>query len=468
MRESPVISDAPHPLTENKRRLLASLPALLIGLAFGLGKIVRDCSLTCNVGYQLAPVAIICIALLSIPVSVLAVRFANRIGYKRWQMWSLGLIALGFFGFWIATYGIIAKYPTSADTFVDNGGKLPVRLIYLGFFVWIGAVGTIIAPNIKSTVYRVFKTSGRTKALAITNAAVIIGGLIGGILANLIVPLAMRNLGLRFEMARDLLILSMGIVILSILPVIAIIDKLCCRVFNETGFIHPPEEVPIIFSDLGQSNFRKALQWIRSDNRIMRMAFIISMRGMSETVLIYMFYWLVSMQTPGVTGRTLFFADFYILLNTGTLLLLLMGTNRLIDRYGLVFALVTLPLALFLGSIYLIFSAAMIMTYVLRIVDTAFEQSFHFQGVDRLLLEIDESRAPYVRPILQGLAVRVGRGVGAVLILILALGIGVSTSHMAVFLAAILLVWIAAVLSLHRDQKGDHPTKASSNEPLNE
>jgi ATP/ADP translocase len=426
----------------------------LIGLAFGLGKIVRDCSLTCNVGYQLAPVAIIAIALLSIPVSVLAVRFANSLGYKRWQMWSLGLIALGFFVFWAATNSIIGLYPESSDTFVDNGGKLPVRLIYLGFFVWIGAVGTIIAPNIKSTVYRVFKTSGQTKALAITNAAVIIGGLIGGILANLVVPLAMRNLGLRFEMARDLLILSMGIVILSILPVIAIIDKLCCRVFNETGFIHPQEELPIIFSDLGQSNFRKALQWIRSDNRIMRMAFIISLRGVSETVLIYLFYWLVAEQTPAVNGRTLFFADFYILLNAGTLLILLMGTNRLIDRYGLVFSLITLPVALFLGSVYLIFNIAMVVTYVLRIVDTAFEQSFYFQGVDRLLLEVDESRASYVRPILQGLAVRVGRGVGAALILVLALGIGVSASHMAVFLAAILLIWIAAVISLHRHQRG--------------
>ncbi|MEE8605268.1 MAG: hypothetical protein V3S65_07825, partial [Candidatus Aminicenantaceae bacterium] len=74
--------------------------------------------------------------------------------------------------------------------------------------------------------------------------------------------------------------------------------------------------------------------------------------------------------------------------------------------------------------------------------------------VDRLLLEIDESRAPYIRPILQGLAVRVGRGFGATLILVLALGIGVSPSHMAVFFAAILLVWIATVLSLHRSPKG--------------
>ncbi|MEE8604854.1 MAG: hypothetical protein V3S65_05730 [Candidatus Aminicenantaceae bacterium] len=184
------------------------------------------------------------------------------------------------------------------------------------------------------------------------------------------------------------------------------------------------------------------------------MAFIISMRGMSETVLIYLFYWLVTEQTPAVNGRTLFFANFYILLNAGTLLMLLMGTNRLIDRYGLVFSLVTLPVAVFLGSIYLIFNTAMVVTYVLRIVDTAFEQSFYFQGVDRLLLEIDESRAPYIRPILQGLAVRVGRGFGAALILVLALGIGVSNSHMAVFFAAILLVWIATALSLHRSPKG--------------
>jgi len=272
----------------------------------------------------------------------------------------------------------------------------------------------------------------------------------GGILANLIVPTAMRNLGLRFEIARDLLILSMGIVILSILPVIAVIDKLCCRIFNETGFIHPQDELYLIYSDLGKSNFRNAIQWIVSDKRIMRMAVIITMRGVAETVLVYLFYWLVTEQTPAANGRTLFFADFYILLNAGTLLILLMGTNRLIDRYGLVFSLAALPVALFLGSLYLILNTAMVVVYILRIVDRAVVQSFYFQGEDRLLLEVDESRAPYVRPILQGLAVRVGRGLGAALILILALGIGVSLFQMAAFMAVILLIWIAAVLSLRR------------------
>ena len=159
----------------------------------------------------------------------------------------------------------------------------------------------------------------------------------------------------------------------------------------------------------------------------------------------------------------MFFADFYILLNAGTLLILLMGTNRLIDRYGLVFSLAALPVALFLGGLYLIFNTAMVVVYILRIVDSAVVQSFYFQGEDRLLLEIDESRAPYVRPILQGLAVRIGRGLGAALILILALGIGVSNFQMAAFMAVILLIWIAAVLSLHRYKKGPSGTGRSPN-----
>ena len=63
--------------------LLAMSPPFLIGIAFGFGKIVRDCSLTCNVGYQFFPLVILVIAVLSFPLSAVSVRLAKRWGYRQ-------------------------------------------------------------------------------------------------------------------------------------------------------------------------------------------------------------------------------------------------------------------------------------------------------------------------------------------------------------------------------------------------
>ena len=90
----------------------------------------------------------------------------------------------------------------------------------------------------------------------------------------------------------------------------------------------------------------------------------------------------------------------------------------------------------------------MVVTYGLRILDSALEQSLYLQGIERMLLTVDDSQVFVVRPLLQGLSVRIGRSLGAVIILVLALGFGVSFAFMAVFFLAVLVIWILTTLSL--------------------
>lgn len=444
-------------LTRGLRRtrlILPSLHALFIGLAFGFGKIVRDCSLTCNVGYQLSPLAVIAIGLLAVPVSAVAVRLAGRLGYRRWQTWSLTAIAASFFIFWGAAYLIITSYESSADTFAAaSPGNIPVRLVYLAFYIWLGAVATIFAPNIKSSVYRLYKAEERTKALVFSTASLIFGGLIGASLANLVVPFIMATLELRYELARDSLILGMGVSILLAIPVILMIDRIFPKERNVQHEEALKEEMAPVYQDLSRVNLRIATKWIALDLKLRRMAALVLIRGIAEIILLYLFYWLVSEQTSFEHGRSLFFANFYIVLNATTLTLLVFGANRFIKRFGLILTLLTLPCALFLGSSYLIVQTVMVVTYILRITDSALEQSLYGQGIDWLMLEVDESRAPAVRRLLQGLAVRVGRSLGAVFILVLALGFGISSTQMAIFYMLVIAVWIVIALSLRSHLK---------------
>lgn len=435
--------------SESVKLILAVLPAFLIGLAFGLGKIVRDCSLTCNVGYELLPLAIIAAGIVAIPISAMTVRLANRLGYPRWQIWNLATIALSFFMFWFASYSIVTNYHSGVGTSASGDSwNLPIRLLYLGFFVWLGAVSVVFAPNIKRTIYKLYNSTERSRALAFSTAAFISGGLAGGFIATVVVPTIMAQLDLRYELARDSLMLGMGIVILLTIPVFVIISRLYPGDFFGPQNVDPTDAQFSIFPSISRINLGNSIRLIVLDSKLIRMAGLIIMRGMADTVLLYLFYWIVTEQTPSTNGRSVFFADFYIILNASTLLLLVFGTNRIINRIGLIVALLILPSSLLLGTSFLLVQALLIVAYILRIADSALEQSLYNQSLDRVILQVDESLAPSVRPVFHGLAPRMGRGLGAICVLILTFGIGVTFQQMSVFFLVILVLWILTVFSL--------------------
>lgn len=438
------------------RLALVSSIALFIGLAFGMGKIVRDCSLTCNVGYKLSPLAIFAVGLVALPLTSITLRWAYRIGYKRWQILILLLIAISFFVFWAASRFILTNLPDSTITSADTSiWTFPLGFLYFCFFIWLGALGATIKPNIKSTIYRLFPQTDQAKALAITTATIIAGGLLGAFLSGLIAPAVMARFDVRYEMARDSLILIMGIIMLLPIPIVLIIDRFYMSVYQKQISQHEESEIDPYFQQIRTANLRQAFRAIVANTKLKRMAYLIATTGIAESVLIYLFYWLITEQVPGSNGRTSFFSDFYIWLNACTLLFLVFGSNRLINRIGLGIVLLTLPLALFLGSVYLFLQSIVVAIYILRIAYSALEQSLYGQGLDHMILEVPLKQAPLVRPVLHGLAIRVGRGLGAILVLILAIGAGLSFSHMTIVFMVVLGIWIGIVISLrgHLEKK---------------
>jgi len=433
------------------RLSLSALLALLIGLAFGFGKIVRDCSLTCNVGYQLSPLAFVAAGLVSIPLTSLTIRMANRLGYKRWQMISLTTIALSFFCFWGATYFVLTVLAdTTRAGSSDQMWTFPLGLIYLCFFIWLGGLGAVLKPSIKSTVYRLFQRQEQTKALALTTAAVILGGLLGAWFAGWFAPAVMLRFDLRYELARDSLFLLMGILMLFTIPVIMIISRITHADKTSQAFHSDQEDPDIVTPSLVKASLKNAFRIIRGSPKLKRMTSLISITGIAESIMLYLFYWLVTVQVPITAGRTLFFADFYIWLNAWTLLFLVFGTNRLINRFGLIFALAFMPVALLLGSAFLLYQTVIAAIYGLRIIYSSLEQSLYGQGLDRMILEVDEQDVRSVRPVLHGLVIRIGRAVGALLVLLLAQGAGISFNQLTVVFMLILVIWLGIALSLHR------------------
>ena len=428
------------------RYLLAAAPALIIGFTFGLGMILRDCSITCNVGYKFTPFAILAVGLAAIPISSLTLRMSNRLGYRHWQTMTLLTIAASFLIFWAATYVILTQIPEA--TYASSPGSLwtfPLGLIYLGYFIWLGAIGAAVKPNLKSTVYRLFPLHCREKALAVTTAAVISGGLMGASMVTILGPQILTKLDLRYEIIRDGFLLLMAVTVLLAIPFIHMISRI---ISDRSDASRQHGDKDSAYPSMDKASVRNSLRLMAANPKLKRIGILILTTGIAEAVMLFLFYWLVNDQVAITNGRALFFANFYIWLNTGTLLFLVFGSNRMINCMGLIFALAAMPFSLALGSAYLLLQISMIAMYIVRITFSALEQSLYGQGLDRLILEVDESQAPQVRPILHGLAVRSGRGLGSILVIILALGAGISFTHISVVFLAILLFWMGMAISL--------------------
>ena len=95
--------------------------------------------------------------------------------------------------------------------------------------------------------------------------------------------------------------------------------------------------------------------------------------------------------------------------------------------------------------------------YVLRIIYSSLEHSLYGQGIDRMILEVDEKYAQVIRPVFHGLIIRLGRGLGAILVLVLAVFLGISFLHMALVYLIVLIIWMTPAHSLRPFLKKSSP-----------
>jgi len=140
----------------------------VVGATFGLAKVVRDGSLTCNVGYELAPLGMLAIAVAVLPVGALRVRLEQRWGFRRWNGRSALAVAAVFVAFWGATHGLLHGRDLHP---ADPSWSGALRWTYLLFFVWVGVAGAILGPNVKGTVDLAVVPERRSAMLALSAAA---------------------------------------------------------------------------------------------------------------------------------------------------------------------------------------------------------------------------------------------------------------------------------------------------------
>ena len=169
------------------------------------------------------------------------------------------------------------------------------------------------------------------------------------------------------------------------------------------------------------------------------------MTGVACILLDYTFLWLVSDEVDAKKGRTAFFADFYVAVNAVSLVMLLFGSGRLISRIGVTLALLSVPLALAGGGLWLLARPSLAAMCVIRVVKDGLVRTMFEPATERVMMRAAGARYDTVRTVLGGLGFSLGMGLAAILVIALTFGLDASRSAVVACLLGAVGVWVVTI-----------------------
>jgi hypothetical protein len=420
---APAGNIVPTPGSFSLRRLGAA--ALVLGLVQGLGGIVRDCALTCNVGYRQAPIAFLIVAGLSLPLVALQLRMQRSLGQELWRVYSTLFIAITLLTFRLVL-GVLRP---------DSGATgLLSKLTYLGFFVWVDLAFMILGAQLFSLLQG--DESSTDRGLTVFATAMYGGGLVGGIVASSINTWLVEHLHLPFDVARDHLMIAMAAVLLLLIPV------------GRSSAAAPAAPAAPAAGPEG-SSLALTLRILTGDPhaRLVSMAFAFA--AASAICLESLFYWILSEQSTGGGGFVRLLATLAIWMNGVGLVLAAGGASRIIRHLGLGVVVLAVPACLLIGSGYLLLATALFVMLAMRVLKDSLSGGLYEPASERLLVRLHGAGYGKHRPVFD-VASRLGTGLGALLVLMLTLLLHVPLRVLIAVVVVLHLAWLAALVPLAR------------------
>ena len=358
--------------------LLPAVSVALLTMAFIVAKTGRDALFFQGKGLLQLPMAYMTMGLASVPVAFLYVQ-----AMKRW-------------GARAARVGIIVFAAAVMAAFVPF---LPQRnyAVLLSLFIFIPTVFGPMFATIWLQAAELFE--GATKAIAARSfshigASSLGGGMVGGFLSK----------GLTPYLEPQSLVLIGALITLAGAAVVVITHR---------SFPSPSQVAK------GKRDAEKTGVTVAFSKKYARMLLLISMTGALAGLFIdFQFYAAAASAQMGSQGNANFFANFYIMLNLGSLVLQLFAAPKIQDRLGLRGGLLILPFALLGGATFVASAATALSRSFLKVTEGGLKSSIHRSIWEQAFIPVDSSERSLVKVFVDGIGARIAEGMGATLLFV--------------------------------------------------
>ena len=366
-----------------------------------------------ELGHRLIPYADLICAILMGPVITLFARCVNYVPKPRLVSMSFGAISAGMIGFWLLLGG---EHPWVAGL----------------FYIWVAIFSVLVVTLFWLVANDIYRLREAKRLFGFVGSGGILGGIAGSSLASI---------GAQIVGTRNLLLASAGLLGLSWL----IVRQLWAYAPSRADPSHPePRET--FLSDL-----RGFTRLLLESRYLLLLVALVGLGKLVGTFVYYQFNPFIEQAFLTVDAKTTFNGAFFGATNALAFVVQFFLTSWILRRWGLLSALLVLPVVLLFGAGALLAAPVFMIAAGTELCDRSLDYSLNNTAKEMLYLPIDRSVRYKVKPFIDMVVFRFGKGIAAVTAIILLDGLGLSVQYLSVVTIPLILLWIGAAMAIRRE-----------------
>jgi AAA family ATP:ADP antiporter len=276
------------------------------------------------------------------------------------------------------------------------------HVVVFAFYIWVNLYGHFVTSLLWLLAGTVFDVREARRVFGVIGAAGIFGAVVGGALAQLALRVGTNNL--------------LWIVVAEL--------ALCTwALYRGVG---PKSSGP---REVASGRRETVLDDFKQRPLFRALVFMGVFAAIVPTLADIQFNYVIDRVFSGSDEKTAFFGAFFALLNVGAFVLQMFFTPRILSRFGLLVALLTLPIALSLGSALLLVMPALWTATLLKASDAGLRHSLNKSALELLFVPLPNRVRKRTKLFLDATVDNFGAGIGAILALLVtgSLGLGYLT-----------------------------------------
>lgn len=307
-------------------------------------------------------------------------------------------------------------------------GFVPVWVLYF-FYIAVAIYAVLTTSQFWVLANMVFNIREAKRLFGFVGAGAIVGGIFGGYLTTILAPF----------IGNENLIFVACFFLMLCLPLVSYIWKIKIVPLNS-------------FKQKKRAGISKnnPLKLILASQHLKYLAVIIGVSVIIAKLVDYQFSYIASKKIEDTDELTAFFGFWLSSFNVISLLLQLFITRKIVGVWGVGYALLLLPLLLFLGGVLFIIFPELGVVIVLRGIDASLKQSVHKSAVELIALPLPFQLKKKTKSFIDVVVDSVATGIAGCLLIFFIKGLEVKPQYIMFLIMTLTLVWLYFVLKIRQ------------------
>ncbi len=401
---------------EGRKVLLTFLYFFLVITAYYLIKPVSRSLVLGELGSRMVPyIDLICAGLMG-PVVTLFARMVDRVSKPRLVSGSFWLII-----------GLLLLFWRMLDW--------PAAWVAGAFYVWVAMFSVLVVTLFWLVANDLYRPREAKRLFGFVGS----GGILGGIVGSSIAAVGAQVIG-----TERLLLLSAGVLILCWL----VVRQLWAYAPERGGESAAPlrSRSETFLSDVGQF-----ARLIIESRYLMLLIAMVGLNKLIATLIYYQLNPFIEQTFPDQDAKTTFTGIFFGAMNVLSFVIQFFFTSWVLRRLGLFVALTALPIGLLVGTTGMLLVPVFWLAAATELFDGSMNYSLQQTTKELLYLPIDRSIRYKVKPFIDMVVFRFGKGIAAIIGIVTLSALGLSPRLLTYLTVPLVVAWLVVAVWLRRD-----------------